>query len=169
MNRSGGEPNFENAIKRLNGEPYDSFQGYVFQDSDIYKSIEAISYTLSVINDDTDEEMVAQKKKLEEKLAYWISLIEQIQYPDGYINTHFALRSQTTAGGTNPGTHRWRSFANHEMYNAGHFLESVVAYTRYREGNRQTGLQSYVVGKRFADEDRKPVWTRWYTSRSTWT
>ena len=149
---SGGEPNFENAIKRLNGEPYDSFQGYVFQDSDIYKSIEAISYTLSVINDDTDEEMVAQKKKLEEKLAYWISLIEQVQYPDGYINTHFALRSQTTAGGTNPGTHRWRSFANHEMYNAGHFLESVVAYTRYREGIGKPDYSLYVVGKRFADE-----------------
>ena len=55
---SGGEPNFVNAIAKLNGEPYDEFQGYVFQDSDIYKSIEAISYTLSVIHDDTDPEMV---------------------------------------------------------------------------------------------------------------
>ena len=90
---SGGEPNFVNAIKKLNGEPYDEFQGYVFQDSDIYKSIEAISYTLSVINDDTDPEMVAQKAVLEEKLAYWISLIEQVQYADGYIDTHFTLRS----------------------------------------------------------------------------
>ena len=72
-----------NAIKKLNGEPYDEFQGYVFQDSDIYKSIEAISYTLSVINDDTDPEMVAQKAVLEDKLAYWISLIEQVQYADG--------------------------------------------------------------------------------------
>lgn len=47
---SGGEPNFDNAIKKLNGEPYDPFSGLVFQDSDIYKTLEAISYTLSVIN-----------------------------------------------------------------------------------------------------------------------
>ena len=26
---SGGEPNFKNAIKKLNGEPYDEFQGFV--------------------------------------------------------------------------------------------------------------------------------------------
>ena len=99
---SGGEPNFVNAIAKLNGEPYDEFQGYVFQDSDIYKSIEAISYTLSVINDDTDPEMVAQKAVLEEKLAYWISLIEQVQYADGYIDTHFTLRSTAHAGGSSP-------------------------------------------------------------------
>ena len=75
---SGGEPNFQNAIKKLNGEPYDEFQGFVFQDSDIYKSIEAISYTLSVIQNDDDPEMVAQKAILEKKLAEWISLIEQV-------------------------------------------------------------------------------------------
>ena len=149
---SGGEPNFENAIKKLNGEPYDDFQGYVFQDSDIYKSIEAISYTLSVINDDTDPEMVAQKAVLEEKLAYWISLIEQVQYADGYIDTHFTLRSTAHAGGSSPGTHRWHDFSNHEMYNAGHFLEGVVAYTRYREGIGDPDYSLYVVGRRFADE-----------------
>lgn len=147
---SGGEPNFENAIKKLNGEPYDEFQGFVFQDSDIYKSIEAISYTLSVIND--DPEMADQKEKLEDKVAYWISLIEQVQYADGYIDTHFTLRSATYSGGTAAGTHRWRTFANHEMYNAGHFFEAVVAYTRYREGIGDPDYSLYVVGKRFADE-----------------
>ena len=149
---SGGEPNFVNSIKKLNGEPYDEFQGFVFQDSDIYKSIEAISYTLSVIHDDTDPEIVAQREKLEEKLAYWISLIEQVQYADGYIDTHFTLRSTAHAGGGTPGIHRWRDFSNHEMYNAGHFLEGVVAYTRYREGIGEPDYSLYIVGRRFADE-----------------
>lgn len=149
---SGGEPNFDNAIKKLNGEPYDSFQGYVFQDSDIYKSIEAISYTLSVIHDDTDPEMVEQRENLEATLARWISKIEQVQYADGYINTHFTLRSAAHSGGSSPGTHRWRDFSNHEMYNAGHFFEGVVAYTRYREGIGDPDYSLYVVGKRFADE-----------------
>lgn len=149
---SGGEPNFQNAIKKLNGEPYDEFQGFVFQDSDIYKSIEAISYTLSVIQNDDDPEMVAQKAILEKKLAEWISLIEQVQYADGYIDTHFTLRSTAHAGGSSAGTHRWRDFSNHEMYNAGHFFEAVVAYTRYREGMGDPDYSLYVVGKRFADE-----------------
>lgn len=149
---SGGEPNFDNAIKKLNGEPYSSFQGYVFQDSDIYKSIEAISYTLSVIHDDTDPEMVEQRENLEATLARWISKIEQVQYADGYINTHFTLRSAGHSGGSSPGTHRWRDFSNHEMYNAGHFFEGVVAYTRYREGIGDPDYSLYVVGKRFADE-----------------
>ncbi|MFR8239148.1 MAG: beta-L-arabinofuranosidase domain-containing protein, partial [Dorea sp.] len=147
---SGGEPNFKNAVKKLNGEDYNAFSGFVFQDSDIYKSIEAISYTLSVINDDAD--MADQKAHLEEKLAEWIDLIEQVQYADGYIDTFFTLRSTSYSGGGSPGTHRWRNFSNHEMYCAGHFFEAVDAYTRYREGIGDPDYSLYVAGKRFADE-----------------
>lgn len=148
---SGGEPNFDNAIKKLNNEEYNPFQGYVFQDSDIYKSIEAISYTLSATQDDTDAEMAAQRKILEDKLESWIQKIEKVQYADGYIDTFFTLRSQASAGGGHPGTHRWIDLSNHEMYNAGHFLEGVVAYTRYREGINKPDYRLYVAGKRFAD------------------
>lgn len=149
---SGGEPNFTNAIKKLNGEPYEAFSGFVFQDSDIYKSIEAISYTLSVIQNDTDPELVAQREKLQKQLDEWINMIEQVQYADGYINTHFTLRATSYSGGRVAGTHRWRNFNNHEMYNAGHFLEGVVAYTRYREGAGSPDYRLYVAGKRYADE-----------------
>lgn len=150
---SGGEPNFDNAIKKLNGETnYDAFSGYVFQDSDIYKSIEAISYTLSATQNDADPEMAETRKFLEDTLERWIQKIEQVQYADGYIGTFFTLRSQSSSGGGAPGTHRWLNFSNHEMYNAGHFLESVVAYTRYREGIGKPDYRLYVAGKRFADE-----------------
>ncbi len=149
---TGGEPNYDNAIKKLNGETnYDPFSGYVFQDSDIYKSIEAISYTLSATQNDTNAEMVAQRKKLEDTLERWIDKIEKVQYADGYIDTFFTLRSQSSSGGGSPGTHRWLNFANHEMYNAGHFLEGAVAYTRYREGIGNPDYRLYVAGKRFAD------------------
>ena len=62
------------------------------------------------------------------------------------------MRSTAHAGGSSAGTHRWRDFSNHEMYNAGHFFEAVVAYTRYREGMGDPDYSLYVVGKRFADE-----------------
>lgn len=149
---SGGEPNFINSIKKLNGEEYDPQQGFVFQDTDIYKTLEAISYTLSVINDSTDPEMIAQKANLEEVLDRWIGYIEDVQYADGYINTHFTLRASGNAGGGTPGYNRWRDFSNHEMYNAGHFFESAVAYTRYTEGIGEPDYRLYVVAKRFADE-----------------
>lgn len=149
---SGGEPNFDNAIKKLNGETYQPFSGFVFQDSDIYKSIEAISYTLSATQNEKGEKIEAQRKKLQDKLNSWIEKIEKVQYADGYIDTFFTLRSTSYAGGTSAGTHRWKDFSNHEMYNAGHFLESVVAYTRYREGIGQPDYRLYVAGKRFADE-----------------
>ena len=149
---SGGEPNFDNAIKKLNGEPYEAFSGLVFQDTDIYKTLEAISYTLSVIKDESvDAEIMAQKAKLEQQLESWITKIEKVQYADGYINTHFTLRAQIYEGGRAPGTHRWRNMSNHEMYVAGHFLESVVAYTRYREGIGEPDYRLYVAGRRFAD------------------
>lgn len=149
---SGGEPNFDNAIKKLNGQPYNAFSGYVFQDSDIYKSIEAISYTLSATQNDTKPEVVEQRKKLQDKLDSWIEKIEKVQYADGYIDTHFTLRSETFSGGSRAGTHRWRELSNHEMYNAGHFLEGVVAYTRYREGIGSPDYRLYVAGRRFANE-----------------
>lgn len=149
---SGGEPNFDNAIKKLNGEAYEPFSGFVFQDSDIYKSIEALSYTLSATQNDKGEEIEAQRKKLQDKLDSWIEKIEKVQYADGYIDTFFTLRSTTYAGGESTGTHRWKNFSNHEMYNAGHFLEGVVAYTRYREGISDPDYRLYVAGKRFADE-----------------
>ena len=148
---SGGEPNFDNAIKKLNNEEYNAFQGYVFQDSDIYKSIEAISYTLSATKNDTSAEVKAQREILEDKLESWIQKIEKVQYADGYIDTFFTLRSEIAGGGGHPGTHRWVNLANHEMYNAGHFLEGVVAYTRYREGINNPDYRLYVAGKRFAD------------------
>ncbi len=148
---SGGEPNFDNAIKKLNGEEYEAFSGFVFQDSDIYKSIEAISYTLSATQNDTGEEIEAQRAKLQSTLNSWIEKIEKVQYADGYIDTFFTLRSTTYAGGESTGTHRWKNFSNHEMYNAGHFLEAVVAYTRYTEGIGKPDYRLYVAGKRFAD------------------
>lgn len=149
--RAGGEPNFINSIKKLNGEPYEPFAGLVFSDTDIYKQLEAISYTLLAIHGEADPLLAAQRVKLERKVAFWISLIERVQYADGYINTYFTLRS-TTAGPGREGSHRWYNLVNHETYNLGHLLEAVVAYTRYREKIGKPDYSLYVVGKRAADE-----------------
>jgi len=148
----GGESNFTGAIARLNGQqPEVDYIGYVFQDTDIYKTLEAMAYTLFAIDKDTDPEMVAQKAKLKAKIDQWIGYIEAVQYADGYINTCFTMRSNTSAGGAGTGQWRWRYFERHEMYNIGHLLEAVVAYTRYSEGTGLGDYRLYEVGKRAAD------------------
>lgn len=138
---SGGEPNFDNSIKKLKGENHGQFDGFVFQDSDIYKSIEAISYTLSATRDDKDSDIKLQREKLQKKLDNWIEKIEKVQYADGYIDTFFTLRSEAHEGGCSPATHRFYDMSNHELYNCGHFLECVVAYTRFSFITKQ--LENY--------------------------
>lgn len=142
--------NFINANTKLTGgSGPTSFNGYVFQDTDVYKTLEAISYNLAAIED--DESMTGRKEELQATLDSWIEKITAVQYADGYIGTHFTLRANSTSGGGGTGTHRWRHMANHEMYNIGHFLEAVVAYTRYTVGVGRPDYRLYEAGKRAAD------------------
>ncbi|MCL2719297.1 MAG: glycoside hydrolase family 127 protein [Lachnospiraceae bacterium] len=92
------------------GEAEGEFYGFVFQDSDLYKWLEAVSYSLK-INPDP-----ALSKRADEA----ISLIGRAQQPDGYINTYFIINKQ------------YERFANlreaHELYCAGHMIEAAAAY-----------------------------------------
>ncbi len=96
--------NFENVIK---GEGKHS--GIYFDDSDVYKALEGIGYSL--INNPDPE--------LEKKADEWIDKIEAAQQPDGYINTYYTLNFPDK---------RWTNMERHEMYCAGHMIEAGVAY-----------------------------------------
>src|SRR5580693_1926877 len=69
--------NFINAAKRKTG----SFKGLVYDDSDVFKALEAISYSLKD-NPDT---------ALAHKADEWIDIIASAQLPDGYLNTYYTL------------------------------------------------------------------------------
>lgn len=103
-NQTGRMRNFENAAK---GEGEHS--GIFFDDSDVYKALEGIAYSL--INHPDPE--------LEKKADEWIDKIAAAQQPDGYINTFYTLT------GLNK---RWDNMDKHEMYCAGHMMEAAVAY-----------------------------------------
>ncbi|MDR0381258.1 MAG: glycoside hydrolase family 127 protein [Oscillospiraceae bacterium] len=150
------ERNFVNAKARLaavaagnDSPPAGQYTGYVFADTDVYKTLEAVAYNLAAIWD--DPAMSDRKVTLQNKLDYWIDLIESIQYADGYINSAFSNRTNVSSGGSGSGNWRWRYMDRHEMYNIGHFLEGAVAYTRYREGVGLPDYRLYEVGKRAAD------------------
>ena len=103
-NQTGRIRNFENAAK---GEGEHS--GIFFDDSDVYKALEGMAYSL--INNPDPE--------LEKKADEWIDKFAAAQQPDGYINTFYTLTGLDK---------RWTNMDKHEMYCAGHMIETGVAY-----------------------------------------
>ncbi|MRN52573.1 glycoside hydrolase family 127 protein [Paenibacillus monticola] len=98
--------NFEIAAGRKKGE----FHGFVFQDSDVAKWLEAVGYSLTIKRDAV----------LERQADEVIDLIGEAQQADGYLNTYFTIKE--------PGK-RWTNLNDcHELYCAGHFIEAAVSY-----------------------------------------
>ena len=98
--------NFKIAAGRTKGEHY----GWVFQDSDVYKWLEAAAYTLK---DHRDDDL----KKITDEV---VDLIEDAQEKSGYLNTYFTIMEPD---------HKYKRLGeSHELYCAGHFIEAAVAY-----------------------------------------
>jgi DUF1680 family protein len=97
--------NFEK-VARNQGEKH---EGIFYDDSDVYKALEAIAYSLKTHPD----------KKLEAKADEWIDKIAAAQQPDGYLNTMYTL---------NEPLNRYTDMSMHEDYNCGHMIEAAVAY-----------------------------------------
>ncbi len=105
-----------------------TFEGAVFQDTDVAKWLEAVAYSLSYEPDSS----------LEKTADEVIDLIGKAQQPDGYINTYFTILAPE---------HRWSNLREgHELYTAGHLLEAAVAYYKV------TGKDKFLnIMRRFAD------------------
>ncbi len=85
-------------------------RGKYFDDSDVYKWIEACAYAVALRPD------AAIRAQMEEA----VEAVAAAQMPDGYLNTFFQLE--------HPGL-RWRNLAAmHELYCAGHLIEAGVAH-----------------------------------------
>ena len=104
--KSHAMENFRIAAKRAEGKHY----GWVFQDSDVYKWLEAVAYSLCY---EWDEDL----KKTADSV---IELISEAQEDDGYLNTYFTIME--------PERKYKRLGESHELYCAGHFIEAAVAY-----------------------------------------
>lgn len=95
---------------RLTWKPGEPNKPHEFWDSDIAKWIEAASYSLA---SDPDPEL---RRYVEEAIDRLVAS----QQPDGYLNTHFTC--------VRPGE-RWTNLRDaHELYCAGHLIESAVAH-----------------------------------------
>lgn len=88
----------------------DKFYGFVFQDSDFYKWVEAAAYSL----------MNHPDPELEAIVDGAIEIICAAQHESGYLDTYYILNGMDGAF-TNLKDH-------HELYCLGHLIESAVAY-----------------------------------------
>ncbi|GAB3702781.1 glycoside hydrolase family 127 protein [Spirosoma flavus] len=121
--KTGRIRNFEK-VARKQGEKH---EGIYYDDSDVYKALEAMSYSLKNRPDAV----------LERKADEWIDKIAAAQLPDGYLNTYYTLTGLDK---------RWTDMERHEDYCAGHLIEAAVAYFN------TTGKRKLLdVAIRFAD------------------
>ncbi len=104
-NKTGRIRNFENAAHPA-GKKH---EGIYYDDSDVFKALEAMAYSLKNKRNDA----------LEKKADEWIDKIVAAQMPDGYLNTYYIL---TDING------RWTDMDKHEDYCAGHLIEAAIAY-----------------------------------------
>jgi len=106
--REGRISNFINTSEDNQTE----FKGIFYDDSDLYKVLEGIAYSLQSNPDDALESIVDNI----------IGHIAGAQWDDGYLNTYYSLpKKQHDA--------RWHDLKNkHELYCAGHLIEAAIAY-----------------------------------------
>ena len=110
---TGRVGNFAIAAGRKEGK----YQGRRFNDTDVYKVMEGIAYSLQVHPD----------PELEEYTDGLIELIAAAQEEDGYLYAARTADPKNPAPGAGP--ERWsRLRGSHELYNAGHMYEAAVAY-----------------------------------------
>ncbi|MGI9049328.1 MAG: glycoside hydrolase family 127 protein [Rubrobacteraceae bacterium] len=97
-------------FRRASGKLDAPFQGIYFNDSDVYKWLEAASWELAAGSD----------PELERMVDVAISEVEDAQQPDGYLNTYFMF---------DKASERWTNLRDmHELYCAGHLIQAAVAH-----------------------------------------
>lgn len=104
-NKTGRIRNFERAAAHQKGK----FEGIYYDDSDVYKALEAMAYSLQT----------SANPAIEAKADEWIIKIAAAQLPDGYLNTYYTLTGLEN---------RWTDMERHEDYCAGHLIEAGIAY-----------------------------------------
>ena len=111
-------------------------EGYSFDDTDVYKTIEGASYLLQTYPD----------KKLKKYIDSVLVIVASAQEPDGYLYT---ARTQNPA---NPHEwavgNRWEKVEDlsHEFYNLGHMVEGAIAHYQ------ATGQRNFLdIAIRYAD------------------
>ena len=110
---TGRIDNFRKATHEIDG-PY---KGHRYDDTDIYKIVEAASYALAERRDPA----------LDKKVDNLIAIVAAAQESDGYLYPARSVDPQHPAPGAGPERWSWLH-TSHELYNQGHLYEAAVAH-----------------------------------------
>jgi len=116
--------------------------GIYFDDSDVYKAMEGIAYSL-INNPDPAHEALLDR---------WIDVIVKSQQPDGYLNTYYTLNFPDK---------RLTDMEKHELYCGGHMIEAAVAH--HRATGKVTFLNVALKFANFLDHTFGPGKRHWVT------
>lgn len=109
---------YKNFVKAA--QPSDTYkvEGFSFDDTDVYKTIEGASYSLQTYPD----------KKLQKYIDSVLVIVAAAQEPDGYLYTARTMNPRHPHNWA--GKERWVAVENlsHEFYNLGHMVEGAVAH-----------------------------------------
>lgn len=115
-------------LRFASGKKKGTFKGFRFNDTDVHKWAEAVSFLFATKVD----------TELEKDLDCAIEEIRAAQDEDGYVDSYYPKDKRNE---------RWTDLGwSHEMYCAGHLIQAAVAHKRV------TGKNSLLeIAKRFAD------------------
>ncbi len=108
----------DNFVKAAGKKDPTNITEYPFDDTDVFKVIEGVSYALQVKPD----------AKLEQAVDSLITIIGEAQEPDGYLYTFRTMKPAKMHPWI--GAKRWEKDPDlsHELYNCGHLYEAAVAH-----------------------------------------
>ncbi len=140
---TGRIDNFAKAGGLMEGE----FRGIYYDDSDVFKVIEGIAYSLATYPD----------PELDAYLDGLIAKIAAAQEEDGYLYTNRTIDPKNTQKAAGP--ERWSNLKDsHELYNVGHLYEAAVAH--YRATGKRSLLDvalknAELIARTFGPEARR--------------
>lgn len=127
---------YANFVKAVHPSDTIKVEGFPFDDTDVYKTIEGASYLLQTYPD----------KKLEAYIDSVLVLVAAAQEPDGYLNTPYTMNPKHPHPWMSPVKYEAVENLSHEFYNLGHMVEGAVAHYR------ATGKRNFLdIAIKYAD------------------
>ncbi|KJD33886.1 six-hairpin glycosidase [Tamlana nanhaiensis] len=127
---------YENFVMAAHPHEHNKVEGFTFDDTDVYKTIEGASYSMQT----------HPNEKLETYIDSLITIVAKAQEEDGYLYTFRTMNPENTHDWA--GTKRWEKEEDlsHELYNLGHLIEGAVAHYQ------STGKRNFLdIAVKFAD------------------
>lgn len=127
---------YDNFVKAAHPSEDYKVEGFSFDDTDVYKTIEGASYSMQTF----------PNKKLDKYIDSVLTIVAAAQEPDGYLYTSRTMNPKHPHEWS--GNKRWEKeeILSHELYNLGHMIEGAIAHYQ------STGKRNFLnIAIKYAD------------------